>query len=78
MRPAREDATSLNMRRRIRRTFPCTTACSPHTMTFPGAETMKAGIMGLDFLRSIFPRWFTFMPLVLPLLLLPLMPFPLT
>lgn len=29
-------------------TFPWTTACSPNTMTLPGAETMKAGIRGLD------------------------------
>lgn len=33
------------------RTFPCTTACSPKTITFPGAETMKAGIIGDDCLR---------------------------
>ena len=34
-------------------TFPCTTACSPYTMTLPGAETIKGGIMGVDcFLRS--------------------------
>jgi hypothetical protein len=35
-----------------RLTFPCTTACSPYTITLPGAETIKAGIMGLDVLRS--------------------------
>jgi hypothetical protein len=34
-------------------TFPWTTACSPYTMTFPGAETMKGGIIGDDcFLSS--------------------------
>jgi hypothetical protein len=33
---------------RMLQTFPCTTACSPYTMTFPGAETMKGGIMGDD------------------------------
>ena len=33
------------------RTLPCTTECSPKTMTFPGAETMKGGIMGLDCFR---------------------------
>lgn len=33
-------------------TFPWTTACSPYTMTFPGADTMKGGIMGDDCLRS--------------------------
>lgn len=33
--------------------FPWTTACSPYTMTFPGAEVMKAGFMGdEDFLAS--------------------------
>lgn len=26
--------------------FPCTTACSPYTMTFPGADTIKAGASG--------------------------------
>jgi hypothetical protein len=34
-------------------TFPWTTACSPYTMTFPGAETMKGGIMGDDCFLSI-------------------------
>lgn len=34
-------------------TFPWTTACSPYTMTFPGADTMKGGIMGEDCLRSM-------------------------
>lgn len=38
-------------------TFPWTTACSPHTMTLPGAETMKAGAIGLECLRSILGRW---------------------
>lgn len=28
--------------------LPCTTACSPNTMTFPGADTMKAGAIGED------------------------------
>ena len=32
--------------------MPCTTACSPYTMTLPGAETMKGGIMGDDCFRS--------------------------
>ena len=33
--------------------FPWTTACSPYTMTFPGAEVMKAGFIGdEDFLAS--------------------------
>lgn len=33
--------------------FPWTTACSPYTMTFPGAEVMKAGFIGdEDFLTS--------------------------
>jgi len=45
------------------RTLPCTTACSPYTITLPGAETMNAGIMGLDCLRFIF-----FRPLSLELL----------
>ena len=40
------------------RTFPWTTACSPTTMTFPGAETMKAGIIGDDCLRFICERGF--------------------
>lgn len=35
-------------------TLPWTTACSPKTMTFPGAETMKAGIIGLESLREAF------------------------
>lgn len=26
--------------------LPCTTACSPYTMTFPGADTIKAGASG--------------------------------
>jgi hypothetical protein len=30
--------------------FPYTTACSPNTITFPGAETMNGGIMGIEFL----------------------------
>lgn len=35
-------------------TLPCTTECSPNTMTLPGAETMKGGIIGLDcFLRDL-------------------------
>lgn len=38
-------------------TLPCTTACSPNTITLPGADTMKAGIIGLDFLRSILRLW---------------------
>lgn len=32
-------------------TFPCTTACSPYTMTLPGADTMNEGIIGVDCLR---------------------------
>lgn len=40
------------------RTFPCTTACSPKTITFPGAETMKAGIIGDDCLRFNCERGF--------------------
>lgn len=35
-------------------TLPWTTACSPKTMTLPGAETMKAGIIGLESLREAF------------------------
>lgn len=35
-------------------TLPWTTACSPKTMTFPGAETMNAGIIGLESLREAF------------------------
>lgn len=59
-------------------TLPWTTACSPNTITLPGAETMKVGAMGLDFLRSILRRWGIFgsVPLVLPSLLL-MLPFPL-
>lgn len=33
-------------------TLPYTTECSPKTMTFPGADTMKAGAIGLESLRS--------------------------
>jgi hypothetical protein len=33
-------------------TLPCTTACSPYTITLPGADTMKGGIMGDDFFLS--------------------------
>jgi hypothetical protein len=33
-------------------TLPWTTACSPKTMTLPGAETIKGGIIGVDFLRA--------------------------
>jgi hypothetical protein len=29
-------------------TLPCTTACSPYTMTLPGADTMNGGIIGDD------------------------------
>lgn len=64
-------------------TLPWTTACSPNTITLPGAETMKVGAMGLDFLRSILRRGgiFVSVPLVLPSLLLmlplPLAPLPL-
>lgn len=32
----------------IRLTFPCTTACSPYTMTLPGAETMRLGMKGFE------------------------------
>jgi hypothetical protein len=35
----------------VRRTLPCTTACSPYTMTLPGADTMKGGIIGDDCFR---------------------------
>lgn len=35
-------------------TLPWTTACSPKTMTLPGAETMNAGIIGLESLREAF------------------------
>lgn len=35
-----------------RRTLPCTTACSPYTMTLPGADTIKAGARGDDTLRA--------------------------
>jgi hypothetical protein len=41
-------------------------------ITLPGADTMKAGIIGLDFLRSIFLRVFSLrlpVPLVMPLTL---------
>lgn len=31
--------------------MPCTTACSPYTMTLPGADTMKGGIIGDDCFR---------------------------
>jgi hypothetical protein len=31
--------------------LPCTTACSPYTMTLPGADTMKGGIIGDDCFR---------------------------
>lgn len=31
--------------------MPCTTACSPYTMTLPGADTIKGGIMGDDCFR---------------------------
>jgi hypothetical protein len=34
-------------------TFPCTTACSPYTMTFPGAETMNGAIMGVEYFRCM-------------------------
>lgn len=34
--------------------FPWTTACSPKTMTLPGAETIKGGAMGEDAFRDIF------------------------
>lgn len=37
-------------------TFWWTTECSPQRMTFPGAETMNAGAIGLEGLRSIFRR----------------------
>lgn len=33
--------------------LPCTTACSPYTMTLPGADTMKAGAIGDDDLRAM-------------------------
>jgi hypothetical protein len=41
-------------------------------MTFPGADTIKAGIIGLDFLRFIFRHWFA--PVMLLPLLMPLIP----
>jgi hypothetical protein len=33
--------------------LPWTTACSPKTITFPGAEVMKGGIIGVEALRSM-------------------------
>lgn len=33
--------------------LPYTTACSPNTMTFPGADTIKAGAIGDDVFRFI-------------------------
>lgn len=51
-------------------TFPWTTACSPKTMTLPGAETMNAGIIGVDALRSSFPREAFFEDLCVPLILI--------
>lgn len=33
--------------------LPWTTACSPKTMTLPGAETMKAGAIGEEALRDM-------------------------
>ena len=36
-----------------RAALPCTTACSPYTMTFPGAETIKAGAIGEEALRDM-------------------------
>lgn len=36
--------------------LPCTTACSPNTMTLPGAETMKAGAIGEEALRDMLGR----------------------
>ena len=50
-----------------RLTLPCTTACSPKTITLPGAETMNVGNMGLDFFLSILRRWFTFAVPLTPL-----------
>ena len=37
-------------------TLPCTTACSPNTMVFPGLDTMNAGASGDDILRLCFGR----------------------
>jgi hypothetical protein len=46
-------------------TLPWTTACSPNTITLPGAETMKAGIIGVDcflsWAKSLLPF---FVPLI--------------
>jgi len=47
-------------------TFPWTTACSPKTITFPGAETMKAGIIGVDCLRLICDAGLCLEPLEFP------------
>jgi hypothetical protein len=54
-----------------RLTLLCTTACSPKTMTFPGAETMKAGIIGLEYLRSSLGVDGLFVPFIVGLLPLP-------
>ena len=37
--------------------LPWTTACSPNTMTLPGADTMKVGAMGEEALRVIVGRF---------------------
>lgn len=31
--------------------LPCTTACSPYTIVLPGAETIKGGARGFEYLR---------------------------
>lgn len=46
-------------------TLPWTTACSPKTMTLPGAETIKVGIIGVDcFLSRFIPRRVFLFPLI--------------
>lgn len=46
--------------------FPCTTACSPKTITFPGADTINGGIIGEDCFLTMGVLFF---PLFEPLIL---------
>jgi hypothetical protein len=63
-------------RRKVDVTFPWTTACSPNTITFPGAETMKAGIIGDEALRPCGGRTLGLPPLASPLICTRLTPSP--
>lgn len=48
-------------------TLPWTTECSPKRMTLAGAETMKAGIIGLDIFLDAGPLVWPLLPPLEPL-----------